>query len=76
MIINGRKFAESEGNVKSVFSNFGLQADSRLYNREERTALSPKRAETQLQSDIYNLPNSKTLLVDLDNRVSNSDSDR
>lgn len=75
MIINARKFADPEGNVKSVFSNFGLQADGRLYTQNEKTELSPKRTETQLQNDIYNLPNTRTLMVDFNNRLNNSNND-
>lgn len=68
MIINGKKFAETEGNVKSVMSNFGLQADGRLYDQEERNAISPRRTETQLQRDIYNAPTVKAMLMGTDDR--------
>lgn len=70
MLQNNPDYTETVGTVKAQQSNFNGQADTKIYNDEQKNRLSNDRPETQLQSDIYNQPMAKTILNDLDNNLS------
>ena len=67
MLQNNPNFTETQGTVKETQSNFNGMTDTHVYSEAEKAQRTHNRVETDIQRDIYSLPNEKLLWQDIVN---------